>query len=232
MRRLLQFACTPLLATVLLGHPFSASWQDVPPAQWSEEDAKELLADSPWTKNVHLDQVRNLSMFERRDGGDWEAGIPTGVGLATLGLLADWKQIEAVEHAYALEIIGNVTVRWESAYPVRAAQAKVGESAVPAWMNDYYAIAVHDLHPPLRWNLSNQLRGLAYLRNGKKDLKPVRVVVLPKADGLATIVYLFPRSVEITKKDRNLLFVAQIGRLFISTNFQPAAMRLGGEIQL
>jgi hypothetical protein len=57
-------------------------------------------------------------------------------------------------------------------------------------------------------------------------------VVLPKANGLATFVYLFPRSVEITKKDRSLAFVAQIGRLFISVNFFPDDMRLDGELEL
>ena len=38
-------------------------------------------------------------------------------------------------------------------------------------------------------------------------------MLLRQADGKATVVYLFPRSVEITKKAGRLLVVAQIGRL-------------------
>jgi hypothetical protein len=233
MRRFSRFGLIPLFAALLTARADSPSWKDAPVPQWSDEDAKQLLADSPWAKNVHLDKVRNLSLFERRDGGDWEAGIPSGIGMATLGLLADWRDIEAVEHAYAVANIGSVLVRWESAPPVRAAEAKVGETAVPGSLDDYYAIAVHDMRPPFRWNLANQLKGVAFLkRDKKKDLKPARVVVLAKANGLATFVYLFPRSVEITKKDRSLAFVAQIGRLFVSVHFFPADMRLAGELQL
>jgi len=97
----------------------------------------------------------------------------------------------------------------------------------------YYAIAVHDVNLPFRWNIENQLKGVSYLRRDmKKDLKPFRVVILPEADRLATIVYLFPRSVEIGKKDRSLGFLAQIGRLFIYVNFVPGDMQIRGEPQL
>jgi hypothetical protein len=233
MRRIWKFGLILFCAALLTATAYDPSWRDAPVQQWSEEDAKQLLADSPWVKKVHLDKVRNLSLFERRDGGDWEAGIPSGIGIAELGLLADWRDIEAVEHAYALANLGSVTVRWESALPVRAAESKVGEAGAPGWTGDYYAIGVYDLRPPFRWNLANQLKGVSFLRRDKKrDLKPARVVVLPKAGGLATFVYLFPRSVEITKQDRSLVFVAQIGRLFISVNFLPQDMRLQGELQL
>jgi hypothetical protein len=233
MPRISKFGLIPSSAALLMATAYNPSWKDAAVQQWSDDDAKELLADSPWAKSVHLDKVRDLTPFERRDSGDWEAGIPTGIGMAELGLFADWREIEAFEHAYAVAKLGNVTVRWESAFPVRAAEAKVGENPLPGWTDDYYAIAVHDLRPPFRWNLANQLKGVAYLKlDKKKDLKPARVVVLPKANGLATFVYLFPRSVEITKKDRNLVFVAQIGRLFVSVNFFPEDMRLDGELQL
>jgi hypothetical protein len=213
--------------------PAYPSWNDTPIPEWSEEDAKQLLADSPWTRSVQLDIVRNLSPFERRDGGDMEAGIPTGYGLALTGGMADWREIAAVEHAHQKAGLGSVTVRWESALPVRAAAMKVGETSVPGWVGDYYAIAVHDVRLPFRWNIENQLRGVAYLRRDlRKDVKPFRVVVLPEADSRATIVYLFPRSIEITKEENSLGFVAQIGRLFVYVNFMPEDMRIEGNLQL
>jgi hypothetical protein len=258
MRRILQFGLTPLFsnkrpmrgggkflfrlvmraspcalfAALLMATAYNPSWKDSPVGQWSEDDAKQLLADSPWSKNVQLDKVRNLSVFERRDGGDWEAGIPSGIGMAELGLFADWRDIEAFEHAYAVAKLGTVSVRWESALPVRAAESRIGEKEIPG-IGDYYAIAIHDLRPPFGWNVANQLKGVAFLKlNKKRELKPARVVILPKANRMATFVYLFPRSAEITKKDQNLVFVAQIGRLFVSVSFFPADMRLDGELQL
>jgi hypothetical protein len=210
-----------------------SAWNSTSIQSWSEADAKQLLADSPWTRNVQLDIVRNLSMFERRDGGDLEAGIPTGYGLERVGWLADWREIEAVEHAHQKAGLGTVTVRWESALPVRAAAKKVGETSVPGWVGDYYAIAVHDVRIPFRWNIENQLKGVAYLRRDmRKDAKPFRVVILPEADQLATIVYLFPRSIGINKEESSLGFVAQIGRLFVYVNFMPEDMRIEGNLQL
>jgi hypothetical protein len=233
MRRISKFGLLPLSAALLMAAAFRPSWRDTPVPQWSDEDARQVLADSPWVKKVQLDKVRNLSPFERRDGGDWEAGIPSGVGMAELGLLADWRDIEAVEHAYAVSNLSPVTVRWESALPVRAAESKLGETGLPSGLDNYYAISVQSLRPPFRWNLANQLKSVAFIKRDKeKNLKPSRVVVIPQADGRATFVYLFPRSVEITKKDRTLTFVAQIGRLFVATKFFPEDMRLQGELQL
>lgn len=73
-------------------------------------------------------------------------------------------------------------------------------------------------------------KGLAFLkRNHKKDLKPSRVEVLPHDSGLVTVVYLFPRSADITKKDGSVQFVAQIGRLFVSQFFVLDDMQLEGK---
>jgi hypothetical protein len=213
--------------------PLHPSWMSAPIPQWSEEDAKQLLAYSPWVKKVQLDVVRNLSLFERRDGGDWDSGIGTGFGLAATGIFGDWREAQALEHAYARSTLGTVMVRWESALPVRAAESKTGDFDVPGWVGDYYAIAVHHMRRPFAIaNPAKQLKGVAYLkRDMKKDLKPIRVVVLPEADGLATFVYLFPRSAEI-KKEGNVGFVAQIGRLFVAANFVPEDMKIQGEPQL
>jgi len=43
---------------------------------------------------------------------------------------------------------------------------------------------------------------------------------------------LFPRTVEISKRDGWLQFVAQIGRLFVTLNFYPGDMQIRGELEL
>ncbi len=122
-------------------------------------------------------------------------------------------------------------VRWESALPVRAAEQKTGEAGAPAWAEDYYTIAVYDVaRPSVRWNLSNQLKQDAFLkRNHKKDLKPSRVEVLRHEEELITVVYSFPRSAEISKKDGSVQFAAQIGRLFVSRYFVLDDMQFEGK---
>jgi len=99
--------------------------------------------------------------------------------------------------------------------------------------SDHYAIVVYDILTPKRWNLASELKGIAFLkRDTNKDIKPSHVEILRNDDDTATIVYLFPRSVEITKKDGRLLFVAQIGRLFISQFFYTEQMQLQGQLEL
>lgn len=213
-----------------------ATWKDKPIPQWSDQDAKEVLSDSPWIKNVKLDQVRNLSKFERRDGGDWEAGIGPTVGVAGFGMFGLFDTSDealAFERAHARPDLGSVIVRWESALPVRSAEVRAGEAGAPMWDGDYYAVAVYNVLTPFRWNMDSELRRIAFLkRDNTKDLKPARVLISRHDTGLATVVYLFPRSAEITKKDHRIQFVAQIGRLFVSQYFFPDEMQFQGQPEL
>ena len=232
--------CWLSLATVLLLAATGLSWaigeqdwKEKPIAQWSAEDAKQVLTDSPWVKIVTPQNVRDLSPDERREGGNMEASVGHGVGLAGTGLLGSRRQAKALERAHYKPTPNAVVVRWESAQPVRAAEQKVGETNIPNVDDDHYAIVVYDILTPKRFNLANELKGISYLkRDNKKDIKPSHVEILRKDDGTATIVYLFPRKVEITKKDIRLLFVAQIGRLFVSQFFYTGQMQLQGQLEL
>ena len=190
-----------------------------------------MLADSGWVKHVTPERLRDLSPEERRASGNMEAGIGEGVGLAGIGLFGARREAIALKHAYIKPTPEPVVVRWESA-PVRAAEVKAGVTPLtldPA----YYAVAVYGIPVPHRWNLANELKGIAYLRRyQKKDLKPSRVKILRGGDGLGTVVYLFRRSVEITRRDQSIEFVAQIDRLFLEQYFDANEMWLLGQLEL
>jgi len=222
-----------LLVPCILTSADDAGWQNKPIAQWDQKDAQQVLTDSPWAKSVAPQWVRDLSPDERRMGGDLQAGRSKGVGLEGLiGIFDPAREAEAIERAHEKPDPGKVLVRWESANPVRAAEQKLGDAA-PEIDSDYYAIAVYDILTPKRWNIENELKGIAFLRRDhKKDFKPARVVILRKDDGLATVVYLFPRSVEIGKRDGNLTFIAQIGRLFVTQVFFSQNMLIQDRLEL
>jgi hypothetical protein len=207
------------------------AWKSKPIAQWTEEDAKAVLADSPWVKHVTPQHIRDLSPDERRNGGNMEAGVGKGVGLAGIGLFGSRRQAEALARAHAKPDLDPVVVRWESA-PIRAAERETGEAA-PAVDEAYYAVIVYGIPVPKRWNLANELRDIAYLRrSNKKDFKPSHVEILRGDNGLSTVTYLFKRAVEITRKDGGVEFVAQIDRLFLAQLFNVEDMRLMGEPEL
>jgi hypothetical protein len=224
---LLPFAAIILFAA-------DPSWKGKPVSQWTDQDAKQVLADSPWVKNVTPVWLRDLSPFERRDGGDMNEGIGKGIGLAAvIGVFNTETEEEAIARAHAKPRPDPVVVRWESALPVHIAEQKAGETDVPALTGDDYAIAVYGIPLPKRYNLNAELKGLASLRRyQKKDLKPSRVEILRKDDGKATVVYLFPRKLEITKKDGGIQFVAQIGRLFVAQYFYTEEMQIHGELEV
>jgi hypothetical protein len=226
----------PLAAALLVAADVDCAdvnWKDKPVSQWNAHDAKQVLTDSPWVKVVIPQNVRDLSPAERLEGGNMEAGIGKGVGIAGLGILGPRRQAEALARAHYKPTPNAVVVRWESAAPVRAAEQKAGETDVPAIDNDHYAVVVYDIPAPKRWNLANELKGIAYLkRDTRKNLKPSHVEIPRSPDGTATVVYLFPRSVEITKKDGRLEFVAQIGRLFVSQFFYAPEMLVQGQLEL
>jgi hypothetical protein len=129
-------------------------------------------------------------------------------------------------------------VRWESAEPVRAAEVKLpSESAPDAWKGEYYAIAVYGV-PIAPEDLSNEsnnwnLKKLAVLkRDGKKDVKPVKIDVSVQTEKLSIVVYFFPRSAAITADDEHVEFDARIGRLMLDQVFNTKEMLLGDKLQL
>jgi hypothetical protein len=73
--RVFAGTCLLAFASIVLLPGDEPSWKQKPVLQWDDQDAKLLLADSPWVKNVKLQRVRYMSEFERRDSGNWEAGI-------------------------------------------------------------------------------------------------------------------------------------------------------------
>jgi hypothetical protein len=231
MYRTLRLCLLPLGAVLLTAA--DSSWTEKPIPQWDEEDAKQVLADSPWVKYATPQPLPDLSPNQCRDAGDWKGCTGRGVGLAGIGLFGARREAEAIARAHAKPKFEPVLVRWESALPIRAAEQKLSLPGVPVVDGDHYAIAVYDIPTPKRWNLARELRGIAVLKRDKrKDLKPSRVEILRHSDGTATLVYLFPGSVEIGKRDGRLEFRAQIGRLFVSQFFYTEEMQLQGKLEL
>jgi len=129
-----------------------------------------------------------------------------------------------------------VLVRWETALPVRTAQLKVGEIAPPTLEGDGYRVAVYGIPGPLPKGDPQKLgapfkQAAALTREGKKDVKPSRVEVFQREDGLV-VVFLFPLSAEISTKDALVGFHAQIGRIVVRQTFDVHEMYFHGQLEL
>jgi len=202
------------------------AWKAKSVAEWSEDDARDVLANSPWVKRAVVAVLPELTAEQRREGGVTGGGH--GVGIDGLN---------GKPQPRAKKQVGPISVRWESAFPVRAAELKAREVGAPDWEGDAYVLAVYDV-PDLKviGNTKNQIadmRQVAFLkRSGKKDLKPASIQLMQEPNGLSTVVYLFPRTDEITLDDERIEFTAQINRISVAQYFFPAQMELDHKLQL
>jgi hypothetical protein len=219
-------------------------WKTKTVADWSEADAHQVLEDSPWAKVVVAGIARQRSESELREGG--QMGQPTGVGydgVATkkrpLGEeignpFTPEKPLPSKQTSTRPSI--RLLVRWESALPVRAAEFKVHEDPPPTLSDDGYSIAVYGVPASLAkgdpTSLGKPLKESAALRrDGRKDVLPTRVEVFELENSVA-VVYHFPLSAEIGKKDEVVEFSALIGRLQVSQHFLVEAMMFQGKLEL
>ena len=219
-----------LLAATFLIAADNPAWQTKRVEQWDTEDAKQFLAESPWVGHVPLQWIPDRSPDQRRDSGDWDAGIGKGVGFEAI--LGGERARLAIARAHEKPDPGKVDIRWASALPVRVAEEKTGQKPNTPW-KEWYAITVYNVPlPESHWG-ADKLKGLAYLRReNKKDFKPSRAEVVRNSDGTATVTFLFNRSEEITRREKTVIFAAQFDRLFVSQFFYPREMVMRGQMEL
>jgi hypothetical protein len=228
----------PCSAILLLAA--APAWKDQPIASWSPEDIRQILEHSPWAKVVIAGIARRQTEDERREGGNM--GQPHGVGYDGVD---DRKVIlpNLSANPFATDKtpppkspVIRLLVRWESALPIRAAELKAHEAQPPTLSDDGYSIAVYGV--PASYakgdpsSLGRPLKESAALkREGKKDVPPSSVEVFQLENSVA-VVYVFPLSAELSKKDAVVEFSALIGRLQVSQHFLIEEMQYQGRLEL
>src|SRR5689334_2685944 len=209
-----------LLISVALLAAADQPWKDKQAAEWSEDETKQVLSDSPWAKTVIPSVDHSANAGQRRSGGGMGRGGGIGIGGIGIGLPGmggmgrrggmggpgggypgggrrRGQSSAGVEPP-------TLKLRWESAAPIREAEPKARETNASTLDENHYAIAVYGV--PNRMaagnpqTLAKQLKKQAVIkRDGKKDLKPSSVEVLQREDG-PVLLYLFSRSQEITRQ--------------------------------
>jgi hypothetical protein len=230
------FILLPVCAILVLAA--DPAWKTKAIRDWTEEDAKQILTDSPWTLNIRSAVMPLESEPARREGGNM--GQPHGVGYAGVDNTTDGQRVAKVlsGNFSAAPPIGPVTVRvrWESALPVRAAELKAHEVEPPTLEGEGYQIAVYGL-PGTYFKgdpktLGEPLKRTAALkREGKPDAKPSSVEVFQTSNGIV-VAYLFPLSAELSERDTLVEFNALIGRIAVIHSFDLREMRIDGKLAL
>lgn len=224
------------------------AWKAKQFPDWTEDDAKEVMTDSPWAKKVTPTLVKVACQdserqpgTNRRRGGLGLGGPGTGLpGVDRLGQGSNQSGSARSDEASKSPAPGAIqlpplTLRWESGLPLQEAELKAHDSGVPL-LNDHYAIAVFGIPRTILMDDSKKtaaaLRKQASLKpDGKKLLKPSSVEILLRKDG-PVVVYLFPKSDEITWRDHHIEFSAQMAKLKFAQSFSIDDMVFHGKLEL
>ena len=212
------------------------AWKTKQYPEWTEDDAKEVMTNSPWAKAVVATPVKPTGQTGQPGSHRRRIGIG-GFGIGRSGSGGSRRNSGDDKGAAASpDQPATLTLRWESALPMREAELKARDIGAPDLADDYYAIAVYGIPRGMLADDSkerqDELKKLAVLkREGKKDLKPTRVEILLRETG-PVVVYLFSKSAEITWRDHGITFEAQVSRLKFSQAFSTDDMTFHGKLEL
>jgi hypothetical protein len=224
-----------------------------PVPEWTVDDAHQVMTDSPWVKTTTPTMEGSGNQGQRRSGGGNRGGRGGGINIGGVGIgipgiggrggggypggsrtggnypSGDDGRTEPVTPP-------TLTLRWESATPIREAELRARDVDAPTVDENHYAIAVigvpRNMIKADTRGMEADLKKQAVLkRDGKKDIKPSSVEILQRDDG-PVVVFFFSRSTEISKSDRRVEFDAEIGRLKFAEPFYLEDMIYDGKLAL
>ena len=231
---------------------FAASqqpWKSAEPAQWTSHDIDRVLNDSPWAQSTGATfaLAQDNTPPPSPDIDKPQAGMPSPRNAATDGR---WDGGVGRVNRNGPPTL-NVTVRWESALPVRLAlqRTETPSPFTPAQLQKDYIITITGLVPANRYgpaqldqqsgdgldasNPEQMLEGvLRYSRLYPRGKHPI----LPddaKLDNKTGILRIFfPRTVPLTIKDKEVAFETRFGSLSILRPFRLKDMLFQGNLEL
>ena len=245
-------------ASILLFAAGDQPWKDKKLAEWTDEDTKLVLTDSPWAKTAYPTINRNNNqrgMNNGRGGNGGRGGRGGGINLGGLGIPIGGRggggpmgspgsgggsndptsngryprpSSDDGETRPKNNDPQTLTLRWESAQPIQDAQLKSKNTDSPNIDASHYAIVVSGLAP----RFMNADKPKAELKkDGKTTIKQSDFKILRRDEG-NMMVFLFPRSKEISTKDKRVEFHAIIGQMEIRESFYVADMVYNGKLEL
>ena len=223
-------------------------WQDKQPSDWTGKDIQRLVTKSPWAKEASLsaNSDRNGAGMGRRGG---MGGMDGRGGMGGPGM----GRPRGEEGSGGSRSKPQVTVRWDSAAPLREAAAKAHPDDAQAkkvaeWAREFYVVTVTGM--PMRQGrgrgeeqpesdsdriaqMQDRLKELSVLKlkGSGGSIAPTRVEV-SNAPGGRVISLLFPRTEAISLDDQEVDFETAVGRREIKVKFTLKEMVYRGKLEL
>jgi hypothetical protein len=246
-------AVLPLLLVFGLLSPGSDSPWSKDAGQWTDRDAQLVLASSPWAQAVNAEMADPREEMEQYTAplpGAERAGMagqtnPTGNGGGR------WDGGAGRNRMGSLPSL-PVTVRWDSALPVREALRRIPGHPEPDSSSADYIITLTGLIPAGRYrsagrtDASSNSAGASDARNPEELLEAFmsfsrllpsgdaaiapRNVRLDSASGAVHIF--FPRTHPIEAHAKEVVFLTRFGGFKVRAKFRVKDMRYQGKLAL
>ena len=206
-------------------------WDEKEPSEWSDAERNRLLTNSPWAKRVEASMPTRNPGGSGKGGGGGRGGGGGGGGGGRGGGSGGGGEDQGPPPSI------NVTVRWESAEPIRLANRNTSEKKTDAYLISVSGFPANrspnrGTGPyarefqtgPNPTDLATRLQQGAKLEvKGQSTLHPEKVERLA-ADPQALLFYFERAELPITAAAKEIVFTLKIGAAEVVAKFYTKEM--------
>jgi hypothetical protein len=228
-----------LIAGIALGEDF---WVKKEYTQWTEEEVKKVLTNSPWAKDVTVSAPPgSLGPGQRGLGNsnvDVESGAGGGRGRGGRG--ARGGEAEAGGPG---DVLLSLNMSWRSALPLRKAIVKSrlgGSTEVPAEAQqmltkeqEEYVVVVSGVPARIARQLQDPTRlNRSTLKAGKKAPVTPKAIDFQARTQTVDVFFIFPKVDPITLEDKEVELDLKLGAMEAKRKFNLKEMVYNGKLEL
>jgi hypothetical protein len=233
-------------------------WDKKDPSQWTGEEIDQLTSKSPWAKSVTAQYAPGSNNGAYGQGGGYPrsgggmGGPGMGGGMGRRGGMGGGYPRNGGGYPQSSNYKG--TVRWESAQPILDAL----KAPLPDAFKNHYVIGVRDIpliedRPQLQRNpddtdqdspkLATQdsastiskrtldnLKQLTQLRPKDREAAEPEIVQQMTPGGTYFLFGFSKTFLDFGKKDHEVAFLTQLGKLVVKAKFNPSEMLYHGNL--
>ncbi len=217
-------------------------WDKKDYGQWSEDEVRKLITNSPWAKDVTI--TAPAAMLGGLPRGSAAAGtdVESGGGGGGRGRRGGGGG-GGGGGAAASQVLITLNISWRSALPMKQGLVRGRQVAgveIPQTLRDglaqeeeNYVIVVSGLPLRMLQSIQNpeQLKN-SVLRRGKKDPIHLAAVDFQTRTQSVDLICVFPRTDRITPDDKEIEVVMKLGPLEAKRKFNLKDMVYKGKLEL
>jgi hypothetical protein len=230
-----------IVATTALAEDF---WIKKEYMQWSDDEVKKILTDSPWAKDITVSAPMAALGGGARAATQTDSSDETGGGGGRRGGRGGRGGGGGFgDGGGSSDALVTLTISWRSALPLRKAlvRSRLGAgAAVPAEAEQLvknddpdYVIVVTGVPTGLARTLQNPaLLEKTTIRAGKKPPVAARGMDVQPHQRSVDLIYVFPKTQPIMADDKEVEIVLKLGQIETKKKFNLKEMVYNGKLEL